>query len=627
MLRRYSPQEAHAALARGGILVDIRPAAQRAEEGEIPGALVIERNVLEWRFDPASEARLPIVVDHSLEVVVFCSEGYTSSLAAASLKELGFERATDMEGGFKAWSRAGYPTTGGPASSRGEAGSQAPVTLDPDTPLSIGELLEVAGGRPVELSARCETRVAAARQVVEETLASGTPAYGLNTGLGHARDQAIAAGDIAAYQRAIVLSHAGGIGPPLPVEVVRALLAARANSAVRGGSGLSVASVRLLVDLLNSGVHPVVPTYGSVGASDVMHLAAVAGVALGIGEAELKGRVLPAAEALAEAGLRPLELQPLEGLAWVSANSVAIALGALAVERARRVVETADLAVALSLEAVRGNLSTIDPAVADAKPVPGQREAIDHMRSLLSGSELFGAGAAASLQDPLSLRVAPQVHGAARDFVADARAAVELELNAMDDNPLVDHSGRRLVSNGNFHPIKMALAFEGLRPALAHVALCSVRRSGHLAERLFGEPARFEELVRDEDPRRLRAGSSYAAASIWAELRQLSSPATLDIQSLDFGQEDHATAAPLTVAVTGRVLELVERLLAVEMDCAASVLALLSPEPALGRGAAAAFRLLGREAAAFASAAGVNERLTALVARGDLLAAADAASG
>jgi histidine ammonia-lyase len=635
-LHRFSPAEAAAAVRRGALLVDIRPAEQRASEGDIPGALVIERNVLEWRLDPASAARIPAAADHDVEVVIVCSEGYTSSLAAASLQELGLRRATDVDGGFQAWKRAGMPVSppvaiaGGttappddrPPSPGASAGGpeSAMLLLDPETPLGIADLRQVVEGREVGLSPGARQRLRAAGDVVRETLAAGVAAYGLNGGLGHARDQRLPPASLPRYQVGIVLTHAGGIGPPLPTAAVRAAMLARLNSAARGGSALTERSAEMLVALLNAGVHPVVPAIGSVGASDLMHLAAIASVAIGHGEAEYGGRLLSGAEALAAAGLEPLQLEAGEGLALVSANSVSTGCGCLAVDRAQQLVEEADVVAALSLEAVDGNLSVIDPAVGLAKPVPGQIESIRHLRSILDGSRLFEPGRAVSLQDALSFRVIPQVHGAARELVEAAREAVEIELNAMDDNPLVWVPERRLISNGNFQPVAMALSFDALRPGLAHIGLCSIRRMNHLGNILFGDAEQFGQFVVELPEGASRGLSMYAAAALWAELRQLAGPATLDIQSLDLEQEDHATAAPLSVATTDRSLGLVERILAVELDCAASVIGRRPAPRGLGAGTAAAYELVRTVVEdPRTSAARANDALTDLVRTGELL--------
>jgi histidine ammonia-lyase len=441
-----------------------------------------------------------------------------------------------------------------------------------EAPLGVEAIVRIAGGASVELTAAAEARVAASRDVVEEQLARPDPVYGLNTGLGHTRDERVAPEELRAYQELTVRMHDGGLGAPLPASIVRAAMAVRLAGFVRGGSGVTVGTARTLVAMLNAGVHPVVPVHGSVGASDLMHMAAIAHVLIGGGAAEHGGKRLSGAEAMRRAGIPLLALGPKEGLALVSANGVSIGQGALVVDRAWRLARAADLVAALSLEAVRGNPSIIEPAVAAAKPVAGQVEVAAHLRALLRGGSILEPGAAASVQDPLSFRVVPQVHGAYREMVRFARAAVEGELAAMDDNPLVVVEERRLISNGNFHPMLMALAFDALRPAIAHVGQISDRRMNHLWTRVFADRGflveSFEAMARPGSGIMPR----YAAGARYAELRQLAQPATLDIPPLDLGVEDHATGAPITVRRTDEALDALEEILVVELFLARDAL-------------------------------------------------------
>jgi histidine ammonia-lyase len=224
----------------------------------------------------------------------------------------------------------------------------------------------------VELLPEVEATVLAGRAVVDRLVAGDRLIYGLNTGLGHMRDHRVPLEVLQRYQRQMIEAHASGIGPPLDTEDVRAAMLARVSGAARGGSGLTLEAVRLLVAMLNAGVHPIVPSAGSVGAGDLMHMAAIASVMIGKGEAELNGEPLPAAEALARAGLAPIDAQPKEGLALVASNGVAIGAGALVAEEAQRLARLADLACALSLEAVSGNPGPFDEAAGAAKAIPGQ---------------------------------------------------------------------------------------------------------------------------------------------------------------------------------------------------------------------------------------------------------------
>ncbi|MFI5254359.1 MAG: histidine ammonia-lyase [Candidatus Limnocylindrales bacterium] len=498
-----------------------------------------------------------------------------------------------------------------------------------DAPLTSTDIVAIARGARVELTQATEARIAAGREVVEEVLAGPDPVYGLNTGLGHARDERLPAEDLARYQELTVRIHDGGLGPPLPVEVVRAAMAVRLAGIARGGSGVTVTLARTMAQMLDRGVHPIVPANGSVGASDLMHMGAIARVAIGYGAAEYGGERMTGAEAMRRAGIPVLVLGPKEGLAILSANGVSIGHGALVVDRAARLAEVADLVAALALEAVSGNPSILDPAVATAKPIPGQVAAAAHMRALLRGSSILVPGVAASVQDPLSFRVAPQVHGAFRAMLAFTRDAVDGELASMDDNPLVVVAERRMISNGNFHPMLLALAFDALRPAIAHVGQISDRRMNHLWSRVVA--ARTDSMV--ELIASMSAPGSgfmprYAAAARYAELRGLAGPATLDIAPLDLGQEDHATAATITVQRTSEALDALEEILVVELLLARDALKFGGAPARHGDGTAAALAVLDATVAGFgpeAMTADVVAALRPLLSTG-ILAAADAAA-
>ena len=338
--------------------------------------------------------------------------------------------------------------------------------------------------------------------------------------------------------------------------------------------------------MLNADVHPVVPEIGSVGASDLAPMAGMAQVAIGKGRAEYQGEVLPGGEALRRAGITPLVLSGKDGLALVSANGVSIGHAALVVARAEQAAEAADVAAALSMEATAANPSILHPAVARAKGILGQAAAADHIRELLSGSGLFEPGGARSVQDALSFRVVPQVHGALREYVAATRNAVTVELNSADDNPLVSVPDQAMISNGNFHPMVLAIACDALRIALAQVGQLSERRLSHLwdgcMQQMIGAPTSPLYGLQ------LR----YPAAALFPELKQLAMPATLDTPTLDLGVEDHGTSAPLSVRKTDTVLGLLEDLLAIELILATDLLRLTPTAAVLGAGTAEAFRMV-----------------------------------
>jgi histidine ammonia-lyase len=476
------------------------------------------------------------------------------------------------------------------------ATSAAPVSLTLQG-LTIDELSRVAvDGTPLIVATEVDERLLASRAVVERALAGHHLVYGLTSQVGHGRDQPLDPAMLAQYQELLVRTHAGGIGDPLPEVQVRAIMVARIAGLARGGSGVHPGAFRMLVDMLNAGVHPVIPIGGSVGASDIPHLAAMALVMIGRGQAHYGGQLLTGSEALARAKLVPYHLQPKDGLALISANGFAIGVGALTVLEAERLASLADQVAALSLEAVGANPSPFEAEVAAAKPFAGQTAVAQQVRELLTGSALYMHERVASVQDPISFRVIPQVHGAVREQVALTRRSVEVELNASDDNPLVSIEHDRLISNGNFHPMVLALAFDALRVGLAHVGMLSERRMNkvfwpHVQRRQsrMGSPGTTAPGGADEastapGQESVLALPAYAAAAVLAELKHLAAPATLECPPLDLDVEDHSTLAPLAVTLTGHALHLVETILAIEALIAVESLRGQEPFPQLGVG-------------------------------------------
>src|SRR5215218_3945500 len=462
-----------------------------------------------------------------------------------------------------------------------------PVVIDVAR-VPLAALLDVARGAPVQLTEGALERIAAGRRVVDEVLASGRAVYVLTTGVGHNRDVRVPDAELIGQQYMIVRTHSGGFGPALPPEVSRAAMAVRLVGLTRGGSGASPAVAESLAALLNAGVHPLLPRTSSVGAPDIGAMALIAQVAIGAGRAEYRGEVLGGGEALARVGIAPLVLQAKDGLALVSANGVSVGQGALVAERAGALADAAELVAALSMEATRGNPSIALPVVAEGKPFPGLVESCRQLRAALEGSYLMASDAPASVQDPLSFRVVPQVHGAFRDTTAFAAQALEKELNAQADNPLVSPSDGTLVSNGNFHPVLLAIAFDALRVAIAHVGQLSDRRLGHLWSAFF--EAMAAGLPMDGPPPELPGMHlRYPAAAANAELRQLAAPASLDVGVLDQGVEDHSTAAPLSVRKADEALDLLLDILTAEVLLAADILGLRSECPVLGAGTSALY--------------------------------------
>ncbi len=392
------------------------------------------------------------------------------------------------------------------------------------------ELLEAVahGAPPPPITAADRARMAAARGVVEHALAGGTPVYGVTTGFGRLASVRIAASDAARLQVNLVRSHAVGAGPPLAEDVVRGMLLLLGASLRRGHSGVRAELVELIDGLLRAGVTPVVPAKGSVGSSgDLAPLAHLALVLIGEGEATVGGRRMPGAEALAHAGLRAIELTAKEGLALINGTHLMAAAGGLAVREARRLVDAATVAVALSLEAFKGSTVPFDARLHALRPQPGQTRVAATLRRLLEGSAVVASHAdCGRVQDPYTLRCAPQVIGAIADAVDYAAGALERELDAVTDNPLAFPAENELLSGGNFHGQPLSLPLDHLALAMCELASFSERRTYALLSPGYAELPAFLT------PRPgLSSGlmiAQYAAAALVNECQVLSHPPARD---------------------------------------------------------------------------------------------------
>src|SRR5690348_10476442 len=346
--------------------------------------------------------------------------------------------------------------------------------------LALADVWEIAvRGRTVALADSARERMAAARELVDRA-AHGREehTYGINTGFGRFVSRTIPQELTAELQLRLLRSHACGVGEPYADEIVRAAMLLRANALAKGYSGAREVTVELLVECLNRGVLPHVPSRGSVGASgDLAPLAHLALPLIGEGEATVDGRRLPGDEALAEVGLEPVRLQAKEGLSLVNGTQFMAAFGALGLVRADRLEKTADIACALSLEALQGSRTSSLPQIHELRPLRGQGDSAANVLRLLDGSAINESHRWCDMvQDAYSLRCAPQVHGAARDLLDYARRTVEVELNAATVNPLVLVEDELLVSNGNFHGQPLAFALDALAMAVAELASISERR-------------------------------------------------------------------------------------------------------------------------------------------------------
>ncbi len=460
-----------------------------------------------------------------------------------------------------------------------------PLSLG-DAPLSLEDIAAVArGGRQVRLGERARAAMQRARAMIDDVVARGDAApavYGVNTGFGALAEVRISAREVRALQENLVRSHAAGVGAPLARDTTRAMMLLRAQVLATGRSGARAEVCERLCELLAAGVHPVVPRRGSVGASgDLAPLAHLALGLIGEGEVEHDGRTVPAAEALAAAGLAPLPLEAKEGLTLLNGTQHMTAVGALTTLDALATCQIADLAGALSLEALKGTVRAFDERVVAARAHPGQQVVGANLRALLAGSPLALSHAdCGKVQDPYSLRCMPQVHGASRDVLAYVRAVLEREANASTDNPLVfpgDEPGQgEMISGGNFHgqPVAMALDFAAI--AVAELANISERRveqlvNPHLSSGLppFLAPSSG-----------LNSGfmiAQVSAAALVSENKVLCHPASVDSIPSSAGREDHVSMGAHAALKLEQVHDHVRTVLAIELLCAAQGLDLRRP--------------------------------------------------
>ncbi|MEI6244044.1 MAG: histidine ammonia-lyase [Acidobacteriota bacterium] len=426
-------------------------------------------------------------------------------------------------------------------------------------------------------------RVRAARALVDHHAAGDVAVYGINTGFGSLAEIKIPLDQLASLQLNLLRSHAAGVGEPLPIPVVRALMALRANVLAKGYSGIREATLETLIALANAGLHPRVPSRGSVGASgDLAPLAHLALVLVG------EGRLLDQAsvpEALRQHGLTPVHLEAKEGLALINGTQASTAVLALAVLDAARLARAADMACAMSVDALRGSLHPFEARIHAARPVPGQGASAANLFALLTGSAINSSHAhCVKVQDAYALRCAPQVHGSAREAIAFAHRLAEIEANSATDNPMVFADTGDIVSGGNFHGAPIALAADTLTIGMAQLATISERRTDRMMTTVESGLPPF--LIRASG---LHSGLMMAhvtAAALTSEIKTLSHPAAADTIPTSAGREDHVSMSMGAALKAARVVELARQVISIELLAAAQALDLLAPlatSPALAQ--------------------------------------------
>ncbi len=448
--------------------------------------------------------------------------------------------------------------------------------------LTIDDVVRIARDDiPVDITPDTVNRIGKSRALVEKWVHQGHIIYGVTTGFGALSHTRISGDQTRLLQRNILLSHAAGLGDPLPEEVVRAVMAVRLHDLSLGHAGVRIDTYRQLMDMLNGRVFPVVPEKGSVGASgDLAPTAHLCLVMIGEGEAFYEGQRLPGREALAKAGMQPIELEAGEGLALINGTQVMAGLQTLVVHDAHRLAKTADVACAMTLEVLMGSDAEFDAKIHQVRPHPGQTEAADNMRRLTHNSPIIKSHEGCSrVQDAYTLRCSPQVHGATRDAIRHVSKVVGIEINSTTTNPLIFPNDEDFRLGGNFHGQPLALTADYLSMGLAELANISERRVERLVNPQLSELPAF--LVAKEG---LNSGfmiAQYTAAALVSENKVLAHPASVDSIPTSANKEDHVSMGTIAARQCRDIMFNTESVIAVELLCAAQAVDLLKKQKGL----------------------------------------------
>jgi histidine ammonia-lyase len=474
------------------------------------------------------------------------------------------------------------------------------VAIDGET-LTIENIVNVARNcTEVVIPEKVKKQVRKCRQILEELVEQNHVIYGVNTGFGALNNRTIQQEQIEQLQINLIRSHAVGVGEPLVTEVVRAMMLLRANTLAKGYSGIRLETLETLVEMLNKRVHPIIPAKGSVGASgDLAPLSHMILVLIGEGEAEYEGEVMSGKDALEKAGIKPVRLEFKEGVALNNGTQLMTAVAALTVWDAENLIATAEVATALSLEALLGVSDAFDKRIHDVRPHRGQTITSSNIRRLVRGSRLIQSGKdavekAGRPHDPYSLRCAPQVLGAARETISYVRKIVDVEANSATDNPLVFHDGVCL-SGGNFHGQPISLAMDMLGIALAIIGNFSERRTARMLDEKLnnGLPA---FLIPPNAQAGLNSGfmmAQYTAAALASENKVLAHPACVDSIPTSANFEDFVSMGATAAQKAAQILCNSEYIVAIELLCAAQATAYRGASK-LGKGTKTAYMTIRR---------------------------------
>ncbi len=450
------------------------------------------------------------------------------------------------------------------------------IILDGES-LTFEQVLTVAYKKEnvkISLSEQAKIKVKRAADAVQTLLERGEIAYGITTGFGAFKDKIISPEEAGHLQQNILMSHAVGVGKPFDTPTTRAIMLIRANTLARGFSGIRLETLELLIELINKNIHPVIPEKGSLGASgDLAPLAHMALPLIGRGEAEFEGEILSGADALRKANLIPVKLAGKEGLALTNGTTVMTAVGLLETDKAKKLAELADISGCLSLEALHGTMLAFDERIHALRPHPRQIRCAAKLREILQESEFVRGFDPSNVQDAYTLRCMPQVHGACRDAIDYAEWIINIELNAVTDNPLIfcDENCEKIevISGGNFHGEPLALSMDYMAIALSELGNISERRIMRLTDEDSNAHVLPAFLTENGG---LNSGFmivQYSAAALATENKVLSHPASVDTIPSSANVEDHVSMGVTSVLKLRQIVENVEQILILELFCAA----------------------------------------------------------
>ncbi len=464
------------------------------------------------------------------------------------------------------------------------------VSIDGNN-LSMEDFIKVVRhGYKVELSRDAIERVENSRKIVDEFIEEEKVVYGITTGFGKFSDVTISKEETKLLQKNLITSHACGVGKALDEEVVRAIMLLRANALAKGYSGVRLSTLNTLIDMLNKGVHPIIPEKGSLGSSgDLAPLAHMVLVMIGEGEAIYNGEILAGHEAMNRAGIKPIELTSKEGLALINGTQVMTAIGGLTVYDSINLAKHADIISALTIEALNGITDAYDYKLHSIRPHKGQINTAKNLMNLLKGSQMTSKQGQIRVQDAYTLRCIPQIHGASKDAIEYVLEKVLIEFNSATDNPLIFADSKEVISGGNFHGQPMALSFDFLGIALSEIANVSERRLERLVNpALSGLPA---FLIKKGG---LNSGFmivQYSAASLVSENKVLAHPASVDSIPSSANQEDHVSMGTIAARKAREIFNNTRKVLAMELLAACQAIDLRGKK-ALGKGTEIAYNIV-----------------------------------